>query len=533
MVKVKKSIAQGTIEYLVIIAVVVVISLVIVGLFITIFDSPSQEITDSSSQMGAVATGGISIVESVIDPDGDSLIRLTNNSSDAITLTKINIGGVDNNFSEQLVGLDSKVFSLSALNSSCPCASGQKSVKCEVKIIYTTAPGVTQTEYRTINAQCVNNSTPVNVGGVVVPLDGTAPTVSLNSPANNYNSALRSVSFSFSTNEVGTCVLRAGSDSNSYTISSSGSNTIEYTFSADELVDWNIACTDASSNMGYSSSRSLDVDANSYQITTCVELSEIGLTGNYELMNDIDCVETETWGPWTNNCATGSNFEPIGTHILDNYGSFVDFCVPNVGFSGTLDGKNYSIKNLKITNNSNSSIGLFAKISDTGKVMNLTISDSNIRNISNTTYYFTGAFAAINLGEITNVNLIDSNVYGPSTVIGGIVGRDSQVYGLKYGTINYANVDGVIVSAYSIGGLIIGSAKSDVNNCAVSNSILNGNNQLGGIVGFLVNGTLAHNSVIDTNINNGSPRGSVGEIVGYNEGGTLISNTYSNVIIQN
>ena len=162
--------AQGTIEYLVIIAVIVVISLVVVGLFITLFDSPSEEITGSSSKVGEVAIGGISIVESVIDPAGDSLIKLSNNSSDSITLTKISVGGVDNNFSEQLVGLDSKLFSLSSLSSSCPCVSGQTNVRCELKIVYTTSTGIEKIEYRTINAKCVSDSVPVNLDVVVEPI---------------------------------------------------------------------------------------------------------------------------------------------------------------------------------------------------------------------------------------------------------------------------------------------------------------------------------------------------------------------------
>ncbi len=161
--------AQGTIEYLVILAVVVVISLVIVGLVASTVSSPSQQINESGDKF-SVVSGGISVVESVIDAQGDSLIRLSNNSSDAITLNRISVGGVDNDFSEQIVGLDSKVFSLSSLNSSCPCESGQKKVKCEFKIVYTTATGITQTEYRTINAQCVTNSTPSNPDTVVEPI---------------------------------------------------------------------------------------------------------------------------------------------------------------------------------------------------------------------------------------------------------------------------------------------------------------------------------------------------------------------------
>ena len=161
--------AQGTIEYLVILAIVVVISLVIVGLFTNMFSSSSQEITTSSSNLGNITSGGISVVEAVIDIEGDSLIRVSNNSSDVITLTKISVGGVDNNFSEQLVGLDSKVFSLSSLNSNCPCEDGQKKVKCEFRIEYSTSGGlVAKTDYKTINVDCVTDSIPVNSNIVVV-----------------------------------------------------------------------------------------------------------------------------------------------------------------------------------------------------------------------------------------------------------------------------------------------------------------------------------------------------------------------------
>ena len=160
--------AQGTIEYLVILAVVVVISLVIIGLFTNVFSSPSQQINESSDKF-SVVSGGISVVESVIDFEGDSLIKLNNNSSDSITLTKISLGGVDNNFSEQLVGLDSKVFSLNALNSSCPCEEGQKNVKCELRVEYTVS-GITKTEFRSISVQCVSDSVAVNLDVVVEPI---------------------------------------------------------------------------------------------------------------------------------------------------------------------------------------------------------------------------------------------------------------------------------------------------------------------------------------------------------------------------
>ena len=163
---------QGTIEYLVIIAVVVVISLIVVGLFVNMTGSPSQEIIDSSNKLGTSSSGGISVVEAVIDSAGDSLIRLNNNSSDAITLTKISVGGVDNSFSEQVVGMDSKVFSLSELSSGCACASGQKSVKCEYVITYV-QNGITKTDRLTKTIDCVTTTASVNPDSVVGLGNGT------------------------------------------------------------------------------------------------------------------------------------------------------------------------------------------------------------------------------------------------------------------------------------------------------------------------------------------------------------------------
>jgi len=161
--------AQGTIEYLVILAVVVVISLVVVGLFTGIFSNSSQQVSVSSDGFSSVS-GGISVVESVIDPQGDSLIKFSNNSSDVLTLTRISVGGVDNNYNEQIVGLGSKTFSLSGLNFNCPCVSGQKSTKCDLKIQYTTVNGLVQNVNRTINADCVNDSNAVNPIMVVQPI---------------------------------------------------------------------------------------------------------------------------------------------------------------------------------------------------------------------------------------------------------------------------------------------------------------------------------------------------------------------------
>ncbi|MFA6319632.1 MAG: hypothetical protein WCX66_01770, partial [archaeon] len=78
--------AQGTIEYLVIIAVVIVLSLVVVGLVITQIDNSSQ-VSSSGNQLG-LKSQVIGVTESLIDPnDGNFVVSLLNNSGDVITVS--------------------------------------------------------------------------------------------------------------------------------------------------------------------------------------------------------------------------------------------------------------------------------------------------------------------------------------------------------------------------------------------------------------------------------------------------------------
>ena len=107
------SFAQGTIEYLVILAVIIVISLIVVALFIGVTNSPSQQVIESSSEIkDKIGVGGISIVDSIVGEDGNGLLVLKNMDSDNLTLTKIIVDGVDHNFSENLVFGSEKSFLL-------------------------------------------------------------------------------------------------------------------------------------------------------------------------------------------------------------------------------------------------------------------------------------------------------------------------------------------------------------------------------------------------------------------------------------
>jgi hypothetical protein len=174
-----KNAAQGTIEYLVIIAVIVVLALIVVALFVSVSSSPAEQILSSSGKLGGVSVGGISIVESVADPNGDALINVSNNYGDSIYLTKVTLcNGVENTYGsggEQIVSGDSKVFLLSAD----ACINGTNGRTCEVKLEYTTREGLSKTEYKTIRVDCVSNASGSNFGERTPPIEPSGGVVEL------------------------------------------------------------------------------------------------------------------------------------------------------------------------------------------------------------------------------------------------------------------------------------------------------------------------------------------------------------------
>jgi len=161
--------AQGTIEYLVIIAIVIVISLIVIGLVITTTSNPSQQIKDSSSKLASASSGGISIVESVVDSSGDAVVSLRNNSGESFTLSSISglSGGSvvgNNEYGGYFVSSGGlSTFSLANLGSACVCASGEKSKTCTFEITLTSASGLVKTERVSTTVECVTDAQGVSV----------------------------------------------------------------------------------------------------------------------------------------------------------------------------------------------------------------------------------------------------------------------------------------------------------------------------------------------------------------------------------
>jgi hypothetical protein len=162
----KSKSGQGTIEYLVIIAVVIVIALVVVGLLTGMFGDSAAQVMGNIDGL-TPNTGGVIIDDSVVDSGGDALISLQNNTGDTITITRISSGNNNNSFDNAIPSTDTRVFSLTDLNTSCPCAPGEITKKCTFTIDYTTSSGLTKSASIQVTTNCVVDSTPQNPDPVI------------------------------------------------------------------------------------------------------------------------------------------------------------------------------------------------------------------------------------------------------------------------------------------------------------------------------------------------------------------------------
>jgi len=163
---------QGTIEYLVSIGVVVVISLVVVGLLITQTGS-AVNVSSSASRVSQVS-GLISVSEAVVGVDGNGLVTLMNNSGGVLTITKLSVSGNDSNYSGvSLSQGDERVFSLDSVGSGCSCIGFEGQTKtCEVVVYAESEYGLEKQFPVSVLVNCVSNATATNPSVVVQPVSG-------------------------------------------------------------------------------------------------------------------------------------------------------------------------------------------------------------------------------------------------------------------------------------------------------------------------------------------------------------------------
>ena len=268
--------------------------------------------------------------------------------------------------------------------------------------------------------------------------------------------------------------------------------------------------------------------------------------GDYMLAGDIDAGATKDW-------KGGSGFKPLG--------NFDNIPFNTGGFTGSLDGAGFAIKDLHININNNDgtqvNAGLFDVLNTNAFVHNLTMQGGSIKHDNASSGGSVGSIAGENLGQLKNVcnlgmevssinqsaNIGDIVGYNQGTVIdahnsgsvhdgtsdsarvGGIAG-----YNDNGGVISYSDNSGAVTGKgdYSATGGIIGYNNGSVNNSFNNGNIIGYGDFLGGIVGNNVGG------IVDS-YNKGKIEGKgydtvTGGITGINDAGTA-NNVYNSGIV--
>ena len=259
-----------------------------------------------------------------------------------------------------------------------------------------------------------------------------------------------------------------------------------------------------------------------------LELISIHPTNAITLGNDIDLSgDLNPAGLW--NPAHG--FAPVGTS--------------SAMFSGSLDGKNFTISNLTEISAANYS-GLFGELDPSAIVSNLTLANVNISPSG-----AAGALAGYDHGAtVTNVHssgTITANVAGGLEGYGyGQISQSSSsvsvnttangdgggLVGVSYGTIDQSFATGAVNSGSgsATGGLVGGFGAGQITNSYALGPVASGDGSgsaVGGLVGSdFGNGTIA--ASYSTGSVSYSGAGYIGGLVGYNgdTSGTQIQNSY-------
>ena len=166
-----------------------------------------------------------------------------------------------------------------------------------------------------------------------------------------------------------------------------------------------------------------DLNGTSYKTSTDDAGNSLGCPRGecigYELLNDIDAVSFTNW-------------EPIGN---------VD-----IAFTATFDGNGYKIENLKINQPTESLIGLFGRVGNSGTIKNV-----GVVNVSALGYDGVGGLVGVNDGTIENSHA--SGSVSGRDYIGGLAGYNSRHGGSIKKSFSIVSVS---TSSASVGGLVGG-----------------------------------------------------------------------------
>lgn len=227
-----------------------------------------------------------------------------------------------------------------------------------------------------------------------------------------------------------------------------------------------------------------------WQICTPTQLANIGTAyqgDDIEIMNDLD------FG--------GGTFSPLGDTTS--------------GFSGTLEGNNFTISNFAINSTTIDQVGIFRQITG-GTVQNLNFENVSVRGDNDI-----GLIAGrVDNGDCTiqNVNVtyitLESLTTGNSGYVGGLIGRvENDNLNLVLTDINVTGITITSDKNYQAG--VVGHIEDltgtiDLDNIQVVGGDIQGRQYVGGIVGSFNNNVVAANTTLDNISNSANVTASTG-----------------------
>ena len=573
MVKQNNSRAQGTIEYLVIIAVVVVIALVVVALVLNMSDSDATQIISNKNQ-NLIGKGGISIIDSIISSTGDGVISLQNTLGESLTLKTIT-PGAENDCEKLLTPGEKYNCYLTDINSACPCSAGQR-VTCNFKVTFESSAGLQKVETFTIINDCTDQS---------ITNPDSSLSISLTSPAAEYNVDYsdRNTDFTFRAN-------RATTDCNLYIrvinewnfarrkIQNTPRNT-PITIDANvasfgtNVNSWKIQCADEENNTGESQDREITYSPSTpttYTITyddngaTSGEAPtdpETYLSGATVIVLGTNTMQKEgyTFLNWKNN-DTGNSYDEDDTFEITEDTTLYAQWEEDVFFGGSgISGDPYLIATCNQLQNMNLYLSAYYKlVQDIDCSMTESWNDNagfdpvgtfsgnfdgdgyaiNDLYIYRPTENYVGLFANAP-ATITNVGLIDANITGQS-MVGALAGQSATVasniqncystgvvngtgnlvgglIGYKHGPIQQSYSSATVNGYDSVGGLL-GYGSAAVTDCYATGDV-NGYVNIGGLMGNLASMGNIVNTYSTGNVNGTMSVGGLVGTGGYGSGG--------------
>ncbi len=302
------------------------------------------------------------------------------------------------------------------------------------------------------------------------------------------------------------------------------------------------------------------------------------LLGNYALGKDIDASDTKNLNPHVISISTGNNQPPILIRIGGNFG-FVPIGNSQQPFSGNFDGLSHTITELSIKNPNTDDVGLFGNVQGNNfSVTNLTITNSNNNLLIDSLKFSSGSIRNVSLNNIdvlgrTNVGGLAGSItkakfnnvsstgkilnYAPNVNVGGLVGNSenseiNDAYAkidFLSGAFSHANVGGLvghitgtklnrvfseggdILSGSNVGGLVGQSENSEISDAYATANVFSSAN-VGGLVGHITETKL--NRIFSTgNVMGDSSRDSnVGGLVGNGENSVISDADATGIVIR-